>query len=163
MEHSPEEDFNPYRAYRRANLIWGLPMFVIAFLLILFLSPVPGVDISNLLGGVFLFLIFTFPLSLLIVGLILLAYCIPGYFVGYTAEKMNLKCNRKDKMKATGLTALYYWIFSSFLLQMIGLNWKNVPLSAFGLFSLCVAAAGAERSEERRVGKECRSRWSPYH
>ena len=23
--------------------------------------------------------------------------------------------------------------------------------------------AGAERSEERRVGKECRSRWSPYH
>src|SRR2546422_5142346 len=23
--------------------------------------------------------------------------------------------------------------------------------------------AGAMRSEERRVGKECRSRWSPYH
>src|SRR2546427_10092551 len=23
--------------------------------------------------------------------------------------------------------------------------------------------AGAARSEERRVGKECRSRWSPYH
>ena len=23
--------------------------------------------------------------------------------------------------------------------------------------------ARAERSEERRVGKECRSRWSPYH
>ena len=31
----------------------------------------------------------------------------------------------------------------------------------------CVAIVGqlvgAERSEERRVGKECRSRWSPYH
>ena len=25
------------------------------------------------------------------------------------------------------------------------------------------AADAAERSEERRVGKECRSRWSPYH
>ena len=25
------------------------------------------------------------------------------------------------------------------------------------------AAAAAARSEERRVGKECRSRWSPYH
>ena len=24
-------------------------------------------------------------------------------------------------------------------------------------------AAGRSRSEERRVGKECRSRWSPYH
>ena len=25
------------------------------------------------------------------------------------------------------------------------------------------AALNALRSEERRVGKECRSRWSPYH
>src|SRR5215471_19897917 len=25
------------------------------------------------------------------------------------------------------------------------------------------ALAGRGRSEERRVGKECRSRWSPYH
>src|SRR3989442_11776849 len=25
------------------------------------------------------------------------------------------------------------------------------------------ASAGECRSEERRVGKECRSRWSPYH
>src|SRR5256885_16300288 len=24
-------------------------------------------------------------------------------------------------------------------------------------------ADGSDRSEERRVGKECRSRWSPYH
>ena len=24
-------------------------------------------------------------------------------------------------------------------------------------------AKTANRSEERRVGKECRSRWSPYH
>ena len=38
---------------------------------------------------------------------------------------------------------------------------KTVPQSyregAFGL------GAGKWRSEERRVGKECRSRWSPYH
>ena len=26
-----------------------------------------------------------------------------------------------------------------------------------------VARVAATRSEERRVGKECRSRWSPYH
>ena len=26
-----------------------------------------------------------------------------------------------------------------------------------------VASDAAHRSEERRVGKECRSRWSPYH
>ena len=26
-----------------------------------------------------------------------------------------------------------------------------------------IAVVCANRSEERRVGKECRSRWSPYH
>ena len=26
-----------------------------------------------------------------------------------------------------------------------------------------ITIAGRTRSEERRVGKECRSRWSPYH
>ena len=33
-------------------------------------------------------------------------------------------------------------------------------LQAGGLFG---EFQGADRSEERRVGKECRSRWSPYH
>src|SRR2546428_12418359 len=31
------------------------------------------------------------------------------------------------------------------------------------LKSFDIDAVHAERSEERRVGKECRSRWSPYH
>ena len=26
-----------------------------------------------------------------------------------------------------------------------------------------IRLSGSSRSEERRVGKECRSRWSPYH
>src|SRR3712207_2639605 len=29
--------------------------------------------------------------------------------------------------------------------------------------ALCAMAINDLRSEERRVGKECRSRWSPYH
>ena len=29
--------------------------------------------------------------------------------------------------------------------------------------NLDIAVSGSHRSEERRVGKECRSRWSPYH
>src|SRR3712207_9391470 len=36
--------------------------------------------------------------------------------------------------------------------------------SPLGLAILVALAVGAAfRSEERRVGKECRSRWSPYH
>src|ERR1043166_4044746 len=36
------------------------------------------------------------------------------------------------------------------------------PRSGEGI-SMVLKALGAIRSEERRVGKECRSRWSPYH
>ena len=31
------------------------------------------------------------------------------------------------------------------------------------LEALRAGIRGQRRSEERRVGKECRSRWSPYH
>ena len=31
------------------------------------------------------------------------------------------------------------------------------------LFSYRISHLTEHRSEERRVGKECRSRWSPYH
>ena len=34
-------------------------------------------------------------------------------------------------------------------------------LSLFSFYLLIIN--GSRRSEERRVGKECRSRWSPYH
>src|SRR2546425_5497601 len=36
---------------------------------------------------------------------------------------------------------------------------KQLPLDD----ALQIAREAADRSEERRVGKECRSRWSPYH
>src|SRR5260221_1744289 len=34
---------------------------------------------------------------------------------------------------------------------------------SFARVTLAVRDSAQERSEERRVGKECRSRWSPYH
>ena len=37
-----------------------------------------------------------------------------------------------------------------------------LELAAYVAAALRVAATRS-RSEERRVGKECRSRWSPYH
>jgi hypothetical protein len=51
-------------------------------------------------------------------------------------------------------------------------NKRNIFLSAAlltskGAFSFtgleCAESNLVSRSEERRVGKECRSRWSPYH
>src|SRR6266481_2685413 len=43
--------------------------------------------------------------------------------------------------------------------QISGMSWQSYPLTHMAGFS----AAAEPRSEERRVGKECRSRWSPYH
>src|SRR5437588_6249440 len=37
------------------------------------------------------------------------------------------------------------------------------PLLYLRIFSSATRCNSGNRSEERRVGKECRSRWSPYH
>ena len=44
----------------------------------------------------------------------------------------------------------------------------SIQVGVFGGYGNVINAAAADisiqdRSEERRVGKECRSRWSPYH
>src|ERR1035437_3727234 len=48
----------------------------------------------------------------------------------------------------------------SYLTQMLALTVQNFLSAATGM---AVVVALIRRSEERRVGKECRSRWSPYH
>ena len=51
------------------------------------------------------------------------------------------------------------WIPKGMLFSLIaGTVLSFALLLVFGIFGI-----GVGRSEERRVGKECRSRWSPYH
>ena len=38
-----------------------------------------------------------------------------------------------------------------------------VKARLYGAFNALIKRREQRRSEERRVGKECRSRWSPYH
>ena len=57
--------------------------------------------------------------------------------------------------------------FSSFVSSTIEDKQHNVGI-VLHTGSVCFDAillsfAAISRSEERRVGKECRSRWSPYH
>ena len=42
-------------------------------------------------------------------------------------------------------------------------NTNNFKLGKYGKMRLNYLKTQKKRSEERRVGKECRSRWSPYH
>jgi len=48
-------------------------------------------------------------------------------------------------------------------LKLIDFNLVIEPAPAGLTESLDVDGNAVTRSEERRVGKECRSRWSPYH
>ena len=73
-----------------------------------------------------------------------------GYFsydyIKYSEPKLNLDANDEEGFKDVDLM-----LFDKVI--------------AFDNFSqkIIVIANARTRSEERRVGKECRSRWSPYH
>ena len=47
--------------------------------------------------------------------------------------------------------------------ELLGGLYNNMALTCVALGRYGEAEALYDRSEERRVGKECRSRWSPYH
>ena len=45
----------------------------------------------------------------------------------------------------------------------VGLSIATLLAQHHSVIAVDVIPEKVERSEERRVGKECRSRWSPYH
>ena len=51
-------------------------------------------------------------------------------------------------------------IYRSLIQPCMGPSCSNKPGQTSNLAKAC---SSFNRSEERRVGKECRSRWSPYH
>src|SRR5258707_9226871 len=42
-------------------------------------------------------------------------------------------------------------------------DWTTIDVDLWRQYWFAMVNRGVLRSEERRVGKECRSRWSPYH
>ena len=69
-------------------------------------------------------------------------------------------------MKKRGFYKNFFSIYILLVLQNVltlSVNLTdNIMLGAYSEISLSGVTA-VNRSEERRVGKECRSRWSPYH
>ena len=53
------------------------------------------------------------------------------------------------------------WLFNYY--HPVTQKRTNAGLGMYPQIQLAAARAKLCRSEERRVGKECRSRWSPYH
>ena len=74
---------------------------------------------------------------------------------------------KKSKFKT--IDVVYIGVFAALIAVC---SWIQIPLTipiTLQTMGVCIASAllglkrGTFRSEERRVGKECRSRWSPYH
>ena len=85
--------------------------------------------------------------------------------VGYTKRKAE-KGNRKGLPRATSEGWLtIQQVDRAILLTAIVVVAISLALVVIGGWVIFVlgALSVAARSEERRVGKECRSRWSPYH
>ena len=78
--------------------------------------------------------------------------CIDMQTVGYNVEwSQELRVEQ----------SLHEYVKGSMLIQILQASGKLTLANNFGnvLYDMSVGY----RSEERRVGKECRSRWSPYH
>ena len=71
-------------------------------------------------------------------------YCLVKFFHKMNKFLYNLKESR---------------IFQFVVISIIILNAITIGVNTYDLSEFTKQA----RSEERRVGKECRSRWSPYH
>ena len=91
--------------------------------------------------------IFFVALQVLVLNYIHLFYLVTLFLYLYIVLKIPLDLTRVQIIWIAFLTGLTIDIFS---------NTLGMHAAAYTLIKLC-------RSEERRVGKECRSRWSPYH
>ena len=63
-------------------------------------------------------------------------------------------CKNCDKKPSHGFKKVLIVYSYSLVQSIMQMNLDHLPENILGV---------AVRSEERRVGKECRSRWSPYH
>ena len=72
----------------------------------------------------------------------------------YTDEELR-KLLKKPNLRKCVFSEYRNWVIINLLL--------NSGCRAATIRNIKVRDVDLERSEERRVGKECRSRWSPYH
>ena len=85
------------------------------------------------------------PLCFLLSGSILFSSCIGSFKLFNNLKEWNQGVSDK------------------FVNELIFLAFHIVPIYPIAYLADVLVLNSLTRSEERRVGKECRSRWSPYH
>ena len=82
----------------------------------------------------------------------------------FATQDINLQPGQTVTV-ATGIRAVMPadWCLMIFPRSGLGFKYRLKLNNTVGIIDADYAQSENERSEERRVGKECRSRWSPYH
>ena len=70
---------------------------------------------------------------------------------------MREKTSKKNPKSMTGGQSLIHCLYNEGVKVIFGLPGVQIYHAIIPILDY------PDRSEERRVGKECRSRWSPYH
>src|SRR3712207_9083077 len=83
---------------------------------------------------------------------------VEGFIADFTAADRPIRPYRRPRVTAGTLRA-----FGRHLAVRALVDRDNEYLRPDHFVRNYVALRARARSEERRVGKECRSRWSPYH
>src|SRR2546426_12583195 len=81
---------------------------------------------------------------------------------GRKSLKMIQDFNNSTAFCSCGSSSSFSLLSLSFSLPSLSFAGSRSFFPSFGS-GLWAAGFSCRRSEERRVGKECRSRWSPYH
>ena len=98
-----------------------------------------------------------YPGGRLLMGILFIPMFLAGLVMmavnpGLLRSRLNAKETEREQDLVVKLSGLMF--LCGFLLAGLDFRfgWSDLPF-----------AVNCVRSEERRVGKECRSRWSPYH
>ena len=77
-------------------------------------------------------------------------------------RKEQIITTNNNQMEEKGMMSRFIHFKKRFVPALSGAL-MGVMLMSTTCFAAGDTSAVTQRSEERRVGKECRSRWSPYH
>ena len=81
-----------------------------------------------------------------------------------TARQLkDLIRNLSKKNAADAQILMRNYMMERFLERISLSSYRDKFILKGGMLVAAMVGLDARRSEERRVGKECRSRWSPYH
>ena len=97
---------------------------------------------------------------------VIIACAIAGIIIGIVTKTglgLRLGSILLDFANSKLLLTLFFTMITSIILGMGVPTTANYVITATIAAPTIVALRVLTRSEERRVGKECRSRWSPYH